>query len=106
MSGIQSVGTLYAIQDLFLDLEKRRISADEFRLSFIKFGTSTAKDVYETAMALNWICTSGAGEIVPTMIGKEAHPPVDRPKKLRCQLCSIIETTRPPWAALLVNGRK
>jgi hypothetical protein len=106
MTAIQSVGTLYAIQDLFLDLEKRQISAEEFRLCFIKFGSSTAKDVYDTAISLNWICTSSGGEIVPTMIGKEAHPSADRATKLRFQLRSIIENTRPPWAALLVNGRK
>ena len=106
MNAIHSVGTLYAIQDLFLDLSRRKVSADEFRLCFIKFGTSTAKDVYETASALNWICTSSGGEIVPTEIGKLAHPPSDRAIKLRFQLRSIVEHTRPPWAALLVNGRK
>src|SRR5688572_2755246 len=99
MNNIQSVGTLYAIQDLFLDLGQRRISADEFRLCFIKFGTSTAKDVFDTATALNWICTSTEGEIVPTALGKSAHPGGDRSTKLRFQLRSIIETIRPPWAA-------
>jgi len=106
MTAIHSVGTLYAIQDLFSDLEKRRISAEEFRLCFIKFGTSTAKDVYETATLLNWICTSSEGEIVATLIGKAAHAPGDRSVKLRSQLRSIIRDTRPPWASLLVNGRK
>jgi hypothetical protein len=106
MSVIHSVGTLYAIQDLFLDLENRRISADEFRLCNIKFGTSTAKDVYETAYALDWICTSSGGEIVATTSGREAHPRCDRPTKLRFQLRSIVEKSRPPWAALLVNGRR
>src|ERR1700723_543570 len=103
MIAIHSVGTLYAVQDLFLDLQRRKISADEFRLCFIKFGTSTAKAVYETATALNWICTSSEGEIVPTEIGKAAHPSSDRAIKLRSQLRSIIEYTHPTWASLLVN---
>jgi hypothetical protein len=41
---IRSVGTLYAIQDLFDHLEQHLIAKDEFLAGFSKYGTSTALD--------------------------------------------------------------
>ncbi len=102
---IRSVGTLYAIQDLFEYLEEHSIAKDEFLGGFSKYGTSTAQDVYDTATQLSWVCTAESGQIVPTLIGKEAHQGIDRPAKLRCQLAKVIETTHPIWAALLPKGR-
>ncbi len=96
---IRSVGTLYAIQDLFEHLDAPSLAKEEFLSGFAKYGTSTAEDVYQTATDLSWICTAESGQIVPTLIGKEAHRGIDRPAKLRCQLQKIIETTQPTWAA-------
>jgi hypothetical protein len=70
---IRSVGTLYAIQDLFDHLEERVIAKDQFLSGFFNYGTSTAQDVYDTATQLSWICTAESGQIVPTLIGKQAH---------------------------------
>lgn len=103
---IRSVGTLYAIQDLFGHLEGHSVAKDDFLSGFSKYGTSTAEDVYHTATELSWICTAESGQIVPTLIGKEAHRGADRPAKLRCQLAKTIETTQPTWAALLPKGRR
>ena len=103
---IRSVGTLYAIQDLFEHFERRLIAKDEFLTGFSKYGTSTALDVYDTATELSWICTADSGQLVPTLIGREANKGTDRPSKLRCQLAKIIETDHPVWAALLPKGRK
>jgi hypothetical protein len=102
---IRSVGTLYAIQDLFDHLDAYSLAKEEFLSGFQKYGTSTAQEVYQTATQLSWICTAESGQIVPTLIGKEAHKGSDRAAKLRCQLEKIIETTQPPWAALLPKGR-
>jgi Domain of unknown function (DUF3883) len=103
---IRSVGTLYAIQDLFDHLEQHLIAKDEFLSGFSKYGTSTALDVYDTASELSWICTADSGQLVPTLIGKKANQGIDRPSKLRCQLAKIIEANHPTWAALLPKGRK
>ena len=103
---IRSVGTLYAIQDLFDHLEQHLVAKEEFLTGFSKYGTSTALDVYDTATELSWICTAHSGQLVPTLIGKEANQGIDRPAKLRCQLAKIIEANHPTWAALLPKGRK
>jgi hypothetical protein len=103
---IQSIGTLYAIQDLFEHLGLHAVAREEFLDGFLKYGSSTAKDVYETATRLSWICTADSGQLVPTEGGKIAHQGLDRTTKLRHQLASIIETTRPAWAGLLQKGRK
>ena len=103
---IRSVGTLYAIQDLFDHLEQHLIAKDEFLAGFSKYGTSTALDVYDTASELSWICTADSGQLVLTLIGKDANQGIDRPSKLRCQLAKIIEANHPTWAALLPKGRK
>jgi len=103
---IRSVGTLYAIQDLFDHLEQHLIAKDEFLTGFSKYGTSTALDVYDTATKLSWICTAESGQLVPTLIGQEANKGINRPSKLRCQLAKIIEANHPTWAALLPKGRK
>lgn len=103
---IHSVGTLYAIQDLFGHLDEHFVAKSEFLGGFSNYGTSTAQDVYDTATQLSWICTAESGQIVPTLVGREANVGVDRPAKLRCQLAKIIETSHPAWAALLPKGRK
>ncbi len=103
---IRSVGTLYAIQDLFDHLEEHLVAKEEFLAGFTKYGTSTALDVYDTATELSWICTAHSGQLVPTLIGKEANQGTDRPTKLRCQLAKIIEANHPVWAALMPKGRK
>ena len=103
---IRSVGTLYAIQDLFDHLEERVIAKDQFLSGFSKYGTSTAQDVYDTATQLSWICTAESGQIVPTLIGKQAHHGLNRPAKLRSQLATIIERSHPTWAGLLPKGRR
>jgi hypothetical protein len=103
---IHSIGTLYAIQDLFDHLGKASVAKEEFLEGFVKYGTSTAKDVYETATSLSWICTADSGQLVPTEIGKSAHRGDDRPTRLRFQLASIIEVMKPVWAGLLVKGRR
>ena len=103
---IHSVGTLYAIQDLFDHLEQYSIAKSEFLEGFSNYGTSTARDVYDTATQLSWICTAESGQIVPTLVGREANLGVDRPAKLRCQLAKIIEASHPTWAALIPKGRK
>lgn len=102
---IRSVGTLYAIQDLFDHLAAHSVAKDDFVTGFAKYGTSTAEDVYETATQLSWICTAESGQIVPTILGQQAHDAIGRPGKLRCQLAKIIEATHPAWAALLPKGR-
>lgn len=61
---IRSVGTLYAIQDLFDHFEQHLIAKDEFLAGFAKYGTSTALDVYDTATELSWICTADSGQLV------------------------------------------
>ena len=103
---IDSIGTLYAIQDLFDDLEKRSIQQSEFLQAFSKYGTSTAQDVYDTALRLNWLCAAETGQLVPTHFGKQAHAGTDRQTRLRHQLQNVIEQFKPPWAALLVRGRR
>ena len=103
---IESIGTLYAIQDLFEHLAAHSVAESEFLEGFSKYGSSTAKDVYETATRLSWICTADSGQLVPTAIGRAAHQGHDRATKLRFQLANIIESTRPVWGGLLPNGRK
>lgn len=103
---IESIGTLYAIQDLFDHLEAHSIAETDFLEGFSKYGSSTARDVYDTATRLSWICTADSGQLVPTAIGRAAHQGIDRPTKLRYQLANIIESTRPAWGGLLPNGRK
>lgn len=103
---IKSVGTLYAIQDLFDHLGAHVVAQSEFLEGFSKFGSSTSADVYDTATRLSWICTADNGQLVPTELGKAAHSGSDRATRLRFQLASIIETTRPVWAGLLPKGRK
>lgn len=103
---IESIGTLYAIQDLFDHLERHTVAEDEFLTGFSKYGSSTAQEVYDTATRLSWICTAESGQLVPTVIGKAAHQGLDRATKLRFQLANIIEGTRPVWGGLLPNGRK
>jgi uncharacterized protein DUF3883 len=103
---IRSVGTLYAIQDLFEHLDRHDLDRDQFLTGFPKYGSSTAQDVYETATQLSWICTAASGQLVPTDIGRAAHAGPDRPTKLRFQLAKIIEAQQPGWAGLLPKGRK
>ena len=103
---IHSVGTLYAIQDLFDHLDEHLVAKSEFLGGFSNYGTSTSRDVYDTATQLSWICTAESGQIVPTLVGREANEGVGRAAKLRCQLAKIIETSHPTWAALLPKGRK
>jgi len=103
---IQSIGTLYAIQDLFDHLSEHVVAQDQFLEGFSKYGSSTAADVYETATRLSWICTADSGQLVPTEIGKAAHQGRDRAMRLRFQLANIIETTRPVWGGLLPKGGK
>jgi len=103
---IPSIGTLYAIQDLFDHLSEHTVVRDEFLDGFTKYGSSTATDVYETATRLSWICTADNGQLVPTELGKVANQGENRPIKLRFQLSNIIESTRPVWAGLLPKGRK
>ena len=103
---IHSVGTLYGIQDLFVHLDKHQVQRDEFLDGFSKYGTSTGQIVYETATKLSWICTADDGQLVPTELGRAAHQGTDRASRLRYQLATLIESVRPPWATLLVKGRK
>lgn len=103
---IRSVGTLYAIQDLFEHLDAHRLNRDDFLRGYSKYGASTAQDVYDTATELSWICTADSGQLVATEIGKAAHSGVDRSTKLRFQLAKIIEANQPVWAGLLPKGRK
>jgi hypothetical protein len=103
---IQSVGTLYAIQDLFEHLEKHIVSHEHFLEGFSKYGSSTVTDVYSTATELSWICRAENGQLVPTEFGKAANQGKDRPTKLRYQLANIIERTKPTWGGLLPKGRK
>lgn len=103
---IESVGTLYAIQDLFVHLEDHQVQREDFLQGFDKYGSSTAQDVYDTATRMSWICTADNGQLVPTALGKTAHQGKDRAARLRYQLANIIESQRPPWAALLPKGRK
>jgi hypothetical protein len=90
---IRSVGTLYAIQDLFEHLEEHSIATNEFLGGFSKYGTSTAQDVYDTATQLSWVCTAESGQIVPTLIGKEANQGSNRPgrKKYLLQLGCVVK---------------
>jgi hypothetical protein len=103
---IDSIGTLYAIQDLFDDIQTRVIHRDPFLKGFRRYGTSTAEAVLATAIKLNWICIAESGQMVPTNPGMAAHRGGGRQNRLRFQLANIIEAFRPPWAALLPKGRK
>ena len=103
---IDSIGTLYGIQDLFDDIRNRVIHLEPFLKGFRTYGTSTAQAVLATSTKLNWICVAESGQLVPTNPGIEAHRGGDRQTRLRFQLANVIETFRPPWAALLPKGRK
>lgn len=101
---IHSVGTLYAIQDLCDDLSARQIVASEF-LTMSRYSTSTAKDVVRTATDLGWIFTDEDGCLRRTPIGVAANSGTGRANRLRSQLESVVGQFRPPWAAVLINGR-
>ncbi len=102
---IDSVGTLYAAQDLFDEVQSRPIFQEPFLRGFRSYGTSTATAVLALTKRLSWIAVAESGQLVVTAAGAEAHRGTERHLRLRHQLQSAIENTRPPWAAIMVKGR-
>lgn len=102
---ISSVGTLYGAQDMLRDLQAMRITRSGFLASFPRYGTSTAEDVLELAIAANWVAVAKAGQILATAEGQRLVSEEGRGHALRLQLESVIRYMRPPWAGVLARGR-
>lgn len=102
---IDSVGTLYAAQDLFDDIQSRAIHKEPFLRGFRTYGTSTAKAVLNLTTKLSWVAVADSGQLVSTPSGAIAHRGSERHLRLRHQLQSAIENFKPPWAAIMAKGR-
>lgn len=102
---IDSVGTLYAAQDLFDEIQNRAIDETAFLKGFRNYGTSTAKAVLALTTRLSWVAVADSGQLVATEMGRRAHLEKARHLRLRHQLGSIIENFRPAWAAMMTKGR-
>jgi hypothetical protein len=101
---IDSVGTLYALQDLFTEFSTRTFVTNNF-LTLSKYGGSTPEAIHAAGKLFGWI-TDIEGNIAPTVKGRDIHGGNDRALTLRRQLADIIQSHRPPWAAILTAGRK
>jgi hypothetical protein len=100
-----SVGVLYSAQEFTAYVSENEVSVDEFTAAFKRFSLAKPEDILQVATKCNWIDFHPNGICHVTKKGKEIL--FDAPdKSLRVQLCDLISTDEPPWAAKIPHGRQ
>lgn len=99
-----SVGVLYSAQEFTAYVSMNEVSVEEFKAAFGRFSVAKPEDILQLATKCNWVDFHPDGICRVTQKGRNIL--LDDPIKcLRIQLCDLIFSEEPPWAARIPNGR-
>src|SRR6267378_4656869 len=100
-----SVGILYSAQEFTAYVSENEVSVEEFTTAFKRFSLARPEDILQLATKCNWVDFHPDGICRVTKKGKGIL--LDVPEKsLRVQLCDLISSDEPPWAAKIPHGRQ
>ena len=103
---IWHVGLLYRVVDLLELLAKEPISNQFLYDNFFNYHGVDTQSLVNIATEGNWVCVNPEGNLEVTDAGTQLLACRDSAEQLRVQIRVLIDVLSPPWAALVVQGRK